>query len=104
MVSVYNEYNMVQENILEDMDKSIIAFNTSTPEDCIKVLKRLERANEKVFESTLRWLRRAECKFNYVICDPVDKVWNGHNDLTQIDFRGDNFEEKFTREFIEIKL
>ena len=95
---------MVQENILEDMDRSIIAFNTSTPEDCERVLARLTEANEKVFESTLRWLRRAECKFNYVICDPVDKVWNGHNELTQIDFRGENFEEKFTREFIEIKL
>lgn len=100
MVSVYNEYNMVQENILEDMDKSIIAFNTSTPEDCIKVLKRLERANEKVFESTLRWLRRAECKFNYVIWE--QDAWVGYDELKILEFRLEN--ECFVKNLIEVKL
>lgn len=91
---------MVQENILEDMDKSIIAFNTSTPEDCIKVLKRLERANEKVFESTLRWLRRAECKFNYVIWE--QDAWVGYDELNILEFRSEN--ECFVKNLIEVNL
>lgn len=80
MVSVYNEYNMVQESILEDMVKDKIAYRTDTYKRCKRVLQRIK--NDVVHHSTRKWLEAGVSKYKYVIFE-FDE-WVGFNSLDNI--------------------